>query len=266
MIGVICATDDELDAVCALDPASADPARTRLIAGEAFRTIFADDPERAAVVTRTQIGKVNAALAATLLISHPPLGADILVVIGVGGALNPDLKAGDTIVASHIGCHDYGVIDAAGMTAVTPGAFPLDGPEAVLEPVHTTALRLARDLLAASEVTALGQAPGERLLLGGVLTGDVFITADAARNHLRHRFRADVVDMESHAVFQVARRFGVPVIVLRSVSDSAGEDAGEQYLSTVTSTCDRAASYLPAMLRLIAAARQEGSHDFSSPV
>lgn len=245
MIGIICATDDELNAVRAIGVEAAPP---QLFGGEAFYTLGIADGARA-VVTRTQIGKVNAAVAATLLLAHPDLACSALIVVGVGGGLADDLAPGDTVIAGSVGCHDYGAVDASGMTPVTPGTFPLNGPRAQLEDVGEPARAAAEGLLASPE--AQDRRPGWRLRLGGIVTGDLFISSDAAREGLRRNFGADVVDMESHAVFQVAQRFGRPVIILRSVSDGAGANANHQYLADLAHTCDRAASFVPALLRIL---------------
>jgi hypothetical protein len=41
------------------------------------------------------------------------------------------------------------------------------------------------------------------------------------------------------------------VIILRSVSDGAGAQANQQYLAGLPHTCDRAASFVPALLHIL---------------
>lgn len=256
MIGIICATDDEFAAILALDAARS-PRPPRVIAGEAFHTVAFGDAGLA-VVTRTQIGKVNAAIAATLMLSHLDLKAAALIVVGVGGALDPGLLPGETIIALEVGCHDYGMVDPSGMKPVRPGDFPPTAPRAMLEPVHATARQIALDLLATPRVRALADTPGQRLRGGGVLSGDLFINSDSARDALHRDFGADIVDMESHAVLQVGQRFDAPVVILRSASDSAGDGADGQYTASLAQNCDRAAGFLADLLELISSGRYPG--------
>jgi adenosylhomocysteine nucleosidase len=52
-------------------------------------------------------------------------------------------------------------------------------------------------------------------------SGDVFVTDPAVRAWLAAR--ADVVDMEAYAVVFACRRLGVPVRIIKHVSDTADE-------------------------------------------
>lgn len=54
-------------------------------------------------------------------------------------------------------------------------------------------------------------------------TGDTFVTDSAVRDRLA--LEADLVDMEGYAVATVAQHLGIPVRLVKFVSDSADEDA-----------------------------------------
>ena len=83
--------------------------------------------------------------------------------------------------------------------------------------------------ISADALRALGFDPEERLDCGSGTTGvvlasgDVFVTDPEVRARLAER--ADLVDMEGYAVVYVARRFGVPVRLVKHVSDNADESA-----------------------------------------
>ena len=77
-------------------------------------------------------------------------------------------------------------------------------------------------------IRALGYDPVDVIELddgdGTVLaSGDVFVTDALVRERLAER--ADVVDMEGYAVAYAARRLGVPVRLVKHVSDRADESA-----------------------------------------
>jgi nucleoside phosphorylase len=85
--------------------------------------------------------------------------------------------------------------------------------------------------ISADAIRALGYDPEERLDCGsgsiGVVlaSGDVFVTDPEVRARLAEH--ADLVDMEGYAVVYVAQSFGVPVRLVKHVSDNADESARE---------------------------------------
>jgi adenosylhomocysteine nucleosidase len=76
-------------------------------------------------------------------------------------------------------------------------------------------------------VRALGYDPQDRLVVGPAETvlasGDVFVTDPAVRSRLASA--AHLVDMEGYAVAFAARHLGVPVTLVKHVSDNADESA-----------------------------------------
>lgn len=82
--------------------------------------------------------------------------------------------------------------------------------------------------LSADAIRALGFDPQERLVLSGgdgtiLATGDVFVTDPAYRDALAER--AHLVDMEGYAVVWACQAAGVPVRLVKHVSDSADASA-----------------------------------------
>jgi adenosylhomocysteine nucleosidase len=77
-------------------------------------------------------------------------------------------------------------------------------------------------------------------------TGDRIVTDDVDRRRLA--VDADLVDMEGYAIAAVAARFGVPVRIVKVVSDSADEGARTSWAETLRHGSER----------LVAWARGEG--------
>ncbi|TCO23404.1 adenosylhomocysteine nucleosidase [Kribbella steppae] len=80
----------------------------------------------------------------------------------------------------------------------------------------------------ADAVRALGIDPQETLQVDGgdgtvLASGDVFVTDPVVRARLAER--AHLVDMEAYGVVYACREYGVPVRVVKHVSDSADESA-----------------------------------------
>jgi adenosylhomocysteine nucleosidase len=159
----------------------------RLLVVSATRAEAAQLPAGLDVVI-SGIGKTAAAVATTEALLARRDGLDDLVVLNVGtvGALHDELSG--IFLPSTVINHD----------------------------INGDAIR------------ALGYDPGETLRIddgdGSVLaSGDVFVTDPDVRARLAER--AQLVDMEGYAVAYACQRLGVPVRLVKHVSDRADESA-----------------------------------------
>lgn len=151
-------------------------------------------------VLLTGMGKVNAATALATVLSRGPRPSGI-VNLGTAGALRPGWTG--THVVGTVVQHDLNGEFLATLTGETYGA-PLtlrDGGDVVLA------------------------------------TGDVFIADDAARDRLAER--APLVDMEGYALAAAAELAGVPLRIVKHVSDEAGDGAARTWRESVA-VCARA--------------------------
>ena len=217
---------------------------TRL-AGLAFRAGELDG--YSVVAVEAGIGKVNAALVATLLLHE--FGCRSLVFSGVAGGLDPALGVGDVVVADRLVAHDYGALIDGDIKPYQPGIPPLPGcPEDygyALPAALTSRLESALEgilLQPISAAAAGGEARTPRLVFGTVLTGDTFLNCASTRNRLHDRFGGVAVEMEGAAVAQVAERFGAPAVVVRALSDLAGADSHMDFPAFLHETAGVAAA------------------------
>jgi hopanoid-associated phosphorylase len=150
-------------------------------------------------------------------------GAEAILSLGIGGALEPGLSPGDWVVA---------------------GAVVWNGGELVADPAWTETLRR--------------RLPGARQ--GAILGTDVMLLDRAAKAAARAGFGATAVDMESHVAARVARRFGLPFAAARVISDAADQDLpsavtvgmaadGRMVLGPVLMAVLRAPGQIPALIR-----------------
>lgn len=181
---------------------------------------------RSVVVAWTGVGKVNAAMVATLLIEH--FQPTRVVLTGIAGAIDPNLEPGDIVVARRTAHHDMGYIGPVGLE---PGGVR----NRLTEETNPTFFPADPDLLAAARHAAgtttfdpidhfNGQRP-PRVVVGTLVTGDTFVASQTQSRKLAEMFGADVVDMEGAAVAQICHQRGIGCLVLRSIADKADPSA-----------------------------------------
>lgn len=218
MYGILCATPEELAMMrerLHLDTEPEVHGPTRVWRGT-------HDGE-ALVLAQMGIGKVNAAAAATLLLSL--FEVDALICSGVAGGLSADLPVGSVLLADRLAIHDFGVVAGRRFTATASGQIPIGAPE-------LSELFPARAEVAAAFETLEARVKdrlGHPIRRGGIVTADYFLNCAQTRDELRLRFAADAIDMESGALHQVAEAWGRPLYVIRTLSDQAGEDSHVTY-------------------------------------
>jgi len=129
------------------------------------------------------------------------------------------------LLADRLAIHDYGVMAAGRLTATQSGLVPLGAPDLeALTPVPAEVAATLERL--AAILRAQVNAP---VRLGGIVTADYFLNCAATREDLHARFGAQAIDMESGAVSQIAEAWNVPLYVIRTLSDLAGEESHLTY-------------------------------------
>jgi adenosylhomocysteine nucleosidase len=183
---------------------------------------------RRVVLAHSGIGKVNAAMAATLLIEQ--FQPAHVLFTGIAGGLNPDLRPGDVVIGAKTAYHDYGEWTPAGFR-VGRTVDPFTGqPNPLFFPAAAgllgVAAKVASGLKLAPVTTGKG-ARTPRVVTGVIVTGDAFVASPAKQEALRKEFNADATEMEGAAVAQICWQRRVPCLILRSLSDGAGAKAPE---------------------------------------
>jgi adenosylhomocysteine nucleosidase len=185
---------------------------------------------REAVFVECGMGKVNAGIAAALMLDRFPCEA--LMFCGVAGGLDPALGVGDVVVGTRNIQYDYGAEQEAGFRTYQPGKPPLPGfddthgydvPADLVERLRKAAQGVVFEPLPANldEVCRL-----PRVSFGPIATGDCFVNSERTRERLHGTYKAQACEMEGGAVAQVAERFGnLPLVNVRCLSDLAGADS-----------------------------------------
>jgi adenosylhomocysteine nucleosidase len=145
----------------------------------------------------TGIGPGAAESAASTILNRQK--AALTISTGFAGALVPDVAVGDVVVA----------------TSIMSGTF--DG-----EWLGSAPLVCDDTLLRSLKVASAGI--GVAVKNGALVSLSTVLCRAADKQHLGRVTGAIAVDMESAAIGVVARRHGVPFVVVRSISDEAGEN------------------------------------------
>ncbi|WP_411291319.1 purine phosphorylase [Sphingorhabdus sp.] len=196
-IGIITGVDAEAAAVF-----PGQSANVEALHGFMVRQVYFAD--RNIAITCSGIGKVNAAMAAMMLVEH--YHADLLLVVGTAGKLNGCEGSCFQIVEAVQG--DYGASRAEGFVHYRAGAWPIG--EAHAEPFHAAVM------------------PETGLPKVRIITSDCFVESADHGKRLHSALSGDIVDMETAAVAQAAVRMDVPWAAIKATSDNAdGESAGD---------------------------------------
>jgi adenosylhomocysteine nucleosidase len=181
---------------------------------------------RKVVVVSSGVGKVNAAMCATLLIDH--FTPSEIIFSGIAGSINPELHPGDLVIGEKTAHHDMGTLYPDGMH-YRGLRSPIDWrPNPVYLDADSRLLHAAEEAVKCTSLEKINTSEGERtpvIITGIIVTGDVFVASPAKKEELRKAFHADAVEMEGAAVAQVCRELGVPCLVIRSISDTADAKA-----------------------------------------
>ncbi len=172
-------------------------------------------------LVQSPMGKVNYTITTQLLISHFKVGS--IISLSPAGALNKDLSVGDAVVATEVYQHDFGTWKPYGFIW---GEVPVFQPNAT-EDYNTFPIHSLTKL--PPEITEKN-----KLSHGVIVSGDQFIADPGKRQWLIKKFNADAVDMGAAAIVQSCYCSNIPVIIVRVITDYAGENARVTFSTSVS--------------------------------
>lgn len=176
------------------------------------------------------VGKVNAAVCAATVFDK--FGADCIVNVGIAGAMQHGLHLLDVVISSETGFHDQDEV----MLAYHPkrAFFPAD---------ETLAALCMRACESIPEMAG-------RFHRGRIVSGDKFVNDIQTKQAINERFAPACVEMEGAAIGHTAFLFGKPYLVIRTMSDTADDDADETYDNFIDEAARTSATLIVKMLAL----------------
>ncbi len=182
------------------------------------------------VIAYSKIGKVFSTLTATTMIEH--FGAQKLLFSGVAGAVSPELKVGDLVVATKLSQHDLDITAFGHPFGFVPeGAVFVESDKKLLE----ISKEVAKDM-------------GKNVKEGIIATGDQFVANEERKNWIGETFKADALEMEGGSVAVVCDALNVPFFILRAISDAADMDASFSFDEFLESSAKESAEFIINMV------------------
>ncbi|MDR2468072.1 MAG: 5'-methylthioadenosine/adenosylhomocysteine nucleosidase [Spirochaetaceae bacterium] len=215
MIGIIGAMEEE---VALLRAEMQQMATEKIASFEFYRGVLSD---KDIVVLRSGIGKVQAAIGCTALIEK--YAPSLIINTGCAGGVNPPactpLNFGDAVISSLLVYHDFDCTAFGYAHGQVPGRASAFFE--VQERLITHTQTAIHDLLQEQKLPAAFNA-----VPGLIASGDAFISnSEFVKGLIKIFPSVRAVEMESAAIAHACHIFNVPFIVLRCLSDIAGEES-----------------------------------------
>ncbi|AZU63431.1 5'-methylthioadenosine/S-adenosylhomocysteine nucleosidase [Neobacillus mesonae] len=188
------------------------------------------------ILLRSGIGKVNAAMSTTILLEkYMP---DCIINTGSAGGTNPELNVGDAVISTEVRHHDVDVTAfdyEYGQVPQLPAAFTAD-----------------EKLMAIAE-TAAKELNNFQIVKGLIASGDSFMEDPERVAFVQSKFdNLQAVEMEASAIAQVAHRFGIPFVIIRSLSDIAGKQSEISFDQFIDKAATNSATLVMKMVAALA--------------
>lgn len=167
-----------------------------------------------AVVVRSGVGKVNAAVCTQILIDE--FQVDAVVNTGIAGSLKTEINIGDLVISTDLVHHD---MDAMGF------GYPLGQ----IPQMDVFSFRADEELAELAKKACEEVNPEIQVFRGRIVSGDQFVSDKAVKEKIAGNFDGYCTEMEGAAIAQAAFLNGVPFVVVRAISDKADDSATMDY-------------------------------------
>jgi adenosylhomocysteine nucleosidase len=185
------------------------------------------------ILLQSGIGKVNAAIGAAIMIDN--YSPDFVINTGAAGGFPGELKVGDIVISNELIHHDMDCTVFGYKTGQVPGmpaSFVADN----------RLIELAEKCI--HKLTNLHTKKAT------ILTGDQFMNNPEATKKIKEIFPlAEAVEMEGAAIAQTCYQFKTPFVVIRSISDIAGQENAIEYEEFVETAAVNSANMVVEMTK-----------------
>ena len=211
MIGLIAAMDKEIDDIKSMMTEEGGVEKTTYSGMEFWRgSLYGSE----VVLVKCGVGKVNAAMAAQVLVTIYKVEG--IINTGIAGALDDRLNIGDVVLSTEAQEHD---MDVSGL-GYAKGIIP-DQDVSIFKADE----KLLSIALAVCEKTN----PDVNVFQGKVVSCDRFISVRDTKKSIIDSVGGMCTEMEGAAIAHVAYLSDTPFLIIRSISDKANDEADMDY-------------------------------------
>lgn len=195
------------------------------------------------VVVFSRWGKVASATTVAHLIVE--FGITELLFTGVAGAINPDLNIGDIVIASSLVQHDLDARPIMSRFEIPLlGQTTLFSPKLMLEKAVESVGELVSGEclihLLTQKQREMFSLPNQKVVVGQIASGDRFFASNVDKENLLEILPEVLcVEMEGAAVAQVCFEYGIPYVVIRTISDKANDNSVIDFNEFVSQVASR---------------------------
>ncbi|HEY4601218.1 MAG TPA: 5'-methylthioadenosine/S-adenosylhomocysteine nucleosidase [Cerasibacillus sp.] len=183
------------------------------------------------VLLKSGIGKVNAAMATTIM--HERFKPTHVINTGSAGGFAKELNIGDLVISTEVVHHDVDVTAfdyEYGQVPQMPARFIADE--------HL--VKLTKEASKGIDIQAVE---------GLIATGDSFMDDSVRVQFVREKFPSMIAaEMEAAAIAQVCYQYKTPFVVIRALSDIAGKESSVSFDSFLEKAAKNAATLIMQML------------------
>ena len=189
---------------------------------------------REVVLLKSGIGKVNVAIATTLLFEH--YNIDYVINTGSAGGLHEEANIGDVVISTGTLYHD---VDVTGFNYAY-GQVP--GMPAIYE----------SNVSLVKKVESILDKIGKNYWLGTIGTGDSFINRLDQMELIKKNCPSVIaIEMEAAAVAQVCHHYEKPCIIVRALSDIAGKESHISFNEFLTVAAKESSEMVSELVSMI---------------
>lgn len=227
-IGLIGAMDEEI----ALLLESMTDKREQTIANSLF--VQGKLSGKEVVLLKSGIGKVNAAMGATIM--HEQFSPTHVINTGSAGGFAKNLQVGDVVISTEVVYHDVDVTAFDydyGQVPKMPKTF-----QANPELIHK-----AKEAIQSLDISYEE---------GLIATGDTFMADSDHVAFVRNKFPDMLAsEMEAAAIAQVCHQYGTPFVIIRALSDIAGKESSVTFDEFLDQAAKNAATLIMEMIKTL---------------
>lgn len=178
------------------------------------------------VIVRSNEGKVNSAVATSILLSN--FKVEYILNVGVAGAIDKKMQVYDIVISKNTVEFDQDVTALGYERGYTFG----------LDSVYVNSCEKVY-----KKIDEVCQKLGLRSYIGTIISSDKFVVDDMEKENLKKSFGALCTDMESASINHVAKLSNVNFVSIRVISDSGNAveynkfaDKATEYISKILSS------------------------------